>query len=147
MKRVIPLVLTFFVGLFMVGEFFIPHWRYRLVTADLLEWGLILAAGAYLLGLINLIQVNLPKIINKEQDWHYKVVMLLGLALTLVVGFMGGEPLDINGETIRWSGFHGTPAPGHLIAPATAPTTAVSERSNRRGRCMLPECHTGPRGV
>ena len=59
---------------------------------------------------------------------------------------LGGARLPPESIACRLS-FHGTPAPGHLIAPATAPTTAVSERSNRRGRCMLPECHFGPWGV
>jgi len=52
----------------MVGEFFIPHYRYRAVTSELLEWGLILAAGAFILGLVNLIQVNLPVVIQKKED-------------------------------------------------------------------------------
>ncbi len=31
--------------------------------------------------------------------------------------FMGGEPLDIDGESIRWSGFHGTPSPAQSPWP------------------------------
>ena len=91
MRTTIPLILTFIVGVFMVGEFFIPHWRYRMYTSWALEWGLLLAAGAYLLGLVNLVQVNLPKVLNREADWGYKAVMLLSLVATMVVGFWGGE--------------------------------------------------------
>lgn len=97
MKRTLPLILTFLVGLFMVGEFFIPHYRYRIWTAEFLEWGLILAAAAFLLGLVNLIQVNLPKVIKREQDWGYKLIMLVALAVTLVAGFTGGETRDSEG--------------------------------------------------
>jgi hypothetical protein len=87
-RSTVPLLLTFVVGVLMVFEFFVPHWRYRLVTAELVEWGLILAAGAFLLGLFNLIQVNVPKIINRDRDWQYKVVMLGSLGLTLAVGLV-----------------------------------------------------------
>ena len=102
MKRTLPLVITFFVGMFMIGEFFIPHWRYRLVTAQFLEWGLVLAAGTFLLGLVNLIQVNLPKVIRREKDWPYKLIMLLTLALTLAVGFAEGGARQEAGHVYKW---------------------------------------------
>lgn len=102
MRSTVPLVLTFLVGIFMVGEYFIPHWRYHQWTAVLLEWGLILAAAAFLLGLFNLIQVNLPKVVNRDEDWGYKLVMLAALVFTLVVGFAGGTGRLENGQAYKW---------------------------------------------
>jgi len=102
MRTTIPLILTFIVGVFMVGEFFIPHWRYRMLTSWALEWGLLLAAGAYLLGLVNLVQVNLPKVIARERDWGYRAVMLVSLVLTLIVGFVGGDQRLDDGAAYRW---------------------------------------------
>jgi hypothetical protein len=71
-------------------------------TQVLLEWGLILAAAAFLLGLANLVQVNLPKVINRERDWGYKVVMLGSLLATLVVGFIGGQERLEAGMAYKW---------------------------------------------
>ena len=102
MKRTVPLVVTFFVGIFMIGEFFIPHYQYRVWTAEFLVWGLILAAAAFVLGLINLIQVNLPKVLRREQDWGYKLIMLLALAGTLVAGFAGGQDRQSDGTAYQW---------------------------------------------
>lgn len=102
MKRVIPLVLTLLVGLFMVGEFFVPHYLYRVWTAEFLEWGLILAAAAFVLGLFNLIQVNLPKVLRRDTDWGYKLVMLVALLLTLVAGALGGEGRHEAGTIYKW---------------------------------------------
>jgi hypothetical protein len=103
MRSTIPLLLTFCVGVFMVMEFFIPHWRYHVWTAELLEWGLILAAGAFLLGLINLIQVNLPKIVNRDPDWQYKAVMLGSLGITLVAGLAFGGDDRMSGDGLyKW---------------------------------------------
>jgi hypothetical protein len=102
MRSTLPLLLTFIVGVFMVGEYFIPHWRYHMWTQVLLEWGLILAAAAFLLGLANLVQVNLPKVINRERDWGYKVVMLGSLLATLVVGFIGGQERLEAGMAYKW---------------------------------------------
>jgi hypothetical protein len=102
MRTTIPLILTFIVGVFMVGEFFIPHWRYHMYTSWVLEWGLLIAAGAYLLGLINLVQVNLPKVLSREEDWGYRAVMLVSMLLTMVVGFYGGEGRLDEGQGYRW---------------------------------------------
>ena len=91
MKRTLPLVITFVVGIFMIGEFFVPHYLYRYWTGQFLEWGLVLAAAAFVLGLLNLGQVNVPKVVRREKDWPYTLGMRVVLAVTLVVGFWGGE--------------------------------------------------------
>jgi hypothetical protein len=102
MRSTLPLIVTFVVGVLMIGEFFIPHYGYHLITEEILEWGLILAAGAFVLGLINMVQVNLPKIVHRERDWPYKVVMLVSLAVTLVIGFVGGLGRSDPGQAYRW---------------------------------------------
>jgi len=102
MRTTLPLLISFFIGLFMVGEFFIPHWRYQIIKVSLLEWGVILAAGAFLLGLINLLQVNLPKVLNRDRDWGYKLIMLLSLLATVIAGFMGGTDRLNPGEPFSW---------------------------------------------
>ena len=102
MRTTVPLVLSFFVGIFMVLEFFIPHWRYHVWTAEFLEWGLILAAGAFLLGLTNLVQVNLPKVARRKRDWGYKAVMLGSLFATMAIGFAGGQGRHDTGTAYAW---------------------------------------------
>jgi len=102
MRSTVPLIISLVVGLLMIGEFFIPHWRYHLLTENLLEWGVILVAGAYFLGLINLVQVNLPKILERAPDWQYKVVMMVGMVTTLIAGFSGGYKRLEDGYAYRW---------------------------------------------
>ena len=102
MRTTLPLVITFIVGMIMLGEAFIPHWRYRVISENMFEWGLILAAAAFLLGLINLVQVNLPKVLRRETDWGYKAVMLVALVATLIVGFAGGADRLNSGEAYKW---------------------------------------------
>ena len=58
MRTTIPLVITFVVGIFMLGEYFIPHWQYQQVKVQILEFGTVVAASAFFLGVINLLQVN-----------------------------------------------------------------------------------------
>ncbi|MCC7541270.1 MAG: hypothetical protein IT379_33945 [Deltaproteobacteria bacterium] len=88
MKQTLPLVITFLIGTLMVAEFFVPHAGVHELTALLQEWGLVIAAAAFVLGGINVVQVNIPKIARRERDWGYRVV-LIGSALAMVIaGFI-----------------------------------------------------------
>ena len=102
MRSTLPLAITFVIGMIMLGEAFIPHWRYRVLSENIFEWGLILAAAAFVLGLINLIQVNLPKVLERQPDWGYKAVMLVALIVTLVFGFVGGSDRLEDGQGYKW---------------------------------------------
>jgi ABC-type transport system involved in cytochrome c biogenesis permease subunit len=102
MRTTIPLIITFVVGMIMLGEAFIPHWRYHVITENIFEWGVILASAAFVLGLINLVQVNLPKVLNREPEWGYKALMLIALLATLAVGFYDGVDRLEDGKSYRW---------------------------------------------
>ncbi len=102
MRTTVPLVIGFVVGVFMVGEFFIPHWRYQEIKTLLLEFGLVLAGAAFLLGLINLTQVNLPKVLRREEDWGYKALMLVSMALTVFFGLFEGLGRNDDGMVYKW---------------------------------------------
>lgn len=97
MKKTAPLVLGVIVGLYACAEFYIPDWHVRWLTQELQTWAAIIAAFAYVLGGVNLIQVNYPKIRRRERDWQYKVVMVVAAAAMLLSGlkwhklYLGGE--------------------------------------------------------
>lgn len=90
MRTTLPLIISFVVGLFMLGEYFVPHWYYQQLKNELLEFGIIIATAAVFLGIVNLFQVNLPKITNRERDWGYKVVMLGSMVVTMFFGLWEG---------------------------------------------------------
>ncbi|MEO0604650.1 MAG: hypothetical protein AAF211_24665, partial [Myxococcota bacterium] len=93
-----PLVITFVVGVVMALEFFVPHYRFKWLTDELTEWGLILAAAAYVLGILNLLQVNVPKIVRRERDWPYKLLMVVAMVVTLGAGLGQGK----DGPVYEW---------------------------------------------
>jgi hypothetical protein len=87
MKKTAPLVLGVLVGVYAFAEFYIPDWHVRWLTQELQTWAAIIAAFAYILGGVNLIQVNYPKIRRRDRDWQYKVVMVVSAAVMLLAGF------------------------------------------------------------
>ncbi len=98
MKRVLPLVITFLLGTLFVLEFFLPHHAVHELVALLQEWGTVLAATAFILGAINVVQVNVPKVVRRERDWPYKIVLLASAAGMIVLGFVEGK----EGKTFLW---------------------------------------------
>lgn len=97
MKQTLPLIITFLIGTLMVAEFFVPHAGVHELTALLQEWGLVIAAAAFVLGGINVVQVNIPKIARRERDWGYRVVLIASALAMVVAGFIPatiGKPTD-----------------------------------------------------
>ncbi|MCX5747789.1 MAG: hypothetical protein NT062_35435 [Proteobacteria bacterium] len=84
MKKTLPVFLGMLVGIYAVVEYFIPHHAVRGISTHVFEWGSIVAASAYVIGGVNLVQVTWPKIRRREQDWPYKVV-LLGSAVVMLL--------------------------------------------------------------
>jgi hypothetical protein len=95
MKKNLPLAIGICVGFFALLEFYIPWYRVGDTQDTMLRYAQILAAAAFVLGGINVIQVNWPKIKRREADWQFKVVLLGGALLMGLVGVQwhtfGGE--------------------------------------------------------
>ncbi|MEK6608007.1 MAG: hypothetical protein AABZ30_10130 [Myxococcota bacterium] len=98
MKRRGPLIVTFLCGAFFAAEYFIPHGRVKATGEVLRDWVAILSAVAFILGGINLLTVNLPKIRRREPDWGYKVVMLAAAAVMLFAGIPWTEGFGKEGR-------------------------------------------------
>ena len=98
MKQTLPLVITFVLGTLFAVEFFVPAHPIKELTAVLGEWVSVVTAAAFILGAINLVQVNVPKIVRRERDWPYKAVLVGSAALMLVVGLLEGP----EGRTFLW---------------------------------------------
>ena len=114
MRTTIPLAITFLLGTFFVLEFFVPHGAVQRTVDILREWGLVLAATAFVLGAINVVQVNIPKIRRRERDWGYRVVLVGSALVMIIAGF--------------WEGKEGTVFTyifNHIFAPANATMFAL----------------------
>lgn len=88
MKKEIPLLIGLLAGLFALAEFYIPHHYVGATREELLGWAQVLAAAAFVLGGLNIIQVNVPKVRRREHDWQYKVILIVG---AIVMGLAGSQ--------------------------------------------------------
>jgi len=109
MKKTGPLILGVAAGLFAFVEYYIPYWRVGAVRDELLQWCAILSAFAFVLGGVNLFQVNYPKIRRREADWGYKLLMVGAGAIMLLVG-------------LKWHVYSSAPGPDAVqVAAAGGP--------------------------
>lgn len=78
-------------GLVVLQGYFIEVPGFENLRTTILQWAVVLAAAALLLGLINLMAVHLTKIGAQEAGWPYSALLVVALLGTLLVGLLFGE--------------------------------------------------------
>ena len=94
MKKKIPLAITFLFGIFMILQYFVPHHAVGSLASRFQQWAIIVLSFAYVLGVSNILRVNGTKIIRREKDWGYKLVLVVALLATLIIGLAQGLSRD-----------------------------------------------------
>ena len=92
------------VGVIVLAGYFLP--TISAVRFILLRTGLVLAAVALLVGILNLVTVHLRKLSSDQPNSGYSLILVLALVITLIVGivdmfqtYMFGKP---NFQMIKW---------------------------------------------
>lgn len=79
MNRWVPWVLTFVAGTMMMADFFVPHRAFETAVAEVRQWGLVVVACTYVLGVANVMRLHGEKLRRRQQDWPYSIVLLVCL--------------------------------------------------------------------
>lgn len=102
MKREVPLLISMAAGIFVLVGFFIPHPSVRAIYDDIQQWVIIVVAFTYVLGVANMLRVNLRQVGQRESDWPFKLVLIGGLLGTIAVGFSEGTRYLNDGTKFSW---------------------------------------------
>jgi len=86
MRRQVPLLITFVVGMIMLLEAFVPHPPFDEINEKLTTTFNVLTVFAFILGGGNLVKIHLGQIHRKNPGWGYSLVTILGFFFILVVG-------------------------------------------------------------
>lgn len=90
MKRRIPLIICFSIGILMIVQFMIPHPISSEFGSTVNKWYIVLAAFALVLAIGNLIRHHSTKIRRKNTNWPYSIVTLASMVAMSIIGFAGG---------------------------------------------------------
>jgi hypothetical protein len=86
MRREIPLLITMVFGLWMIVDFFVPHWVVSRSAQRLRDWTIIILAFSFFLGTANVAKLNWQKVARRERDWPFAIALLVSLTVTIVLG-------------------------------------------------------------
>ena len=99
-KRHIPLLIMIGVGLLnLFGPFINNTLIQSFVDKDALQWFDIIAAFAMFLGALNMLKLQVIKIIKKQKNWQYSILAVVGFAFAIFAGFFyrGANFITISG--------------------------------------------------
>ncbi|MFQ6002874.1 MAG: hypothetical protein ACE5KJ_03935 [Candidatus Zixiibacteriota bacterium] len=108
MRRQVPLIITGVVGVTLIISFFIPHTPFNRLETLFTHWYQIVAAFAIILGILNLLRINLDKLYKKQKDWFFGLVVVLSFLLAVIPGFFfsGGRSFQNPGTPFFWIYFY-----------------------------------------
>ena len=88
LKRHIPLMIVIGVGLLtLFGHFINNEGIQNFVNNDATQWFDIIASFAVFLGALNMLKLQLIKIIKKQKNWQYSILAVIGFAFAIFAGF------------------------------------------------------------
>ena len=102
MKRQIPFLITLISGIFCLVGFFVPHPAVRTLYDDIQQWVIVIVGATYVLGVANLLGINLRQVSQRARDWPFKIVLLVGMLATMAIGFAEGTHYLDPTSTFTW---------------------------------------------
>jgi len=87
LKRQLPLIITFVMGVAFTLQYYIPHPISEEAITNVSKWMQIISGFALFLGLASLFHVHAVKIKRQVPGWGYSLVLYAGMLGTIAVGF------------------------------------------------------------
>jgi hypothetical protein len=109
-KRQIPLVIAFIVGVMFIIQFFVPHKVSQDALTYVNQWSIIIGGISILLGIYSLIHFHFISIRRGRPGWGFSVVLFGCFGLAVLVGFLPSivlwfKPVQQGAEPGVWLGF------------------------------------------
>lgn len=98
--RSLAIAITIGTGLLVLTNFFVRNEFLRRVQQTLLDWALILAAVALLLGAVNVVATHLRKIRGRRPSWVYSLFLLAAFGTVVLLGF--SDPRGVASPAVSW---------------------------------------------
>lgn len=86
MRREVPIAITFLAGILFLLDYFIQiPFVSENVVGHFLDWAIVIAAFALLLGAANILRIHVQKIIKRKKEWYNSVILLVAMVVMAIV--------------------------------------------------------------
>ena len=135
LKGILPTAIAIASGALVLLGYFLRTPFLNLIRIELLQWAVILAAFAILVGIGNLLLVHSSKVRRQQKGSFYSVLLILAMLVTLVVGFLP-LPLRTDGLSLLFNAIQ-LPIEASLMALLAVTLTYAGIRLLRRRLNLL----------
>ncbi|MGH7207842.1 MAG: hypothetical protein ACREIL_00505 [Nitrospiraceae bacterium] len=97
LRRQLPLLITFVMGVVFAGQYYVPHPRSELMLTEVTKWLQIIGGFALVLGVTSLFHLHAVKIRRREPGWGYSFVLYAGMLGTIAIGLWVNGKESVNG--------------------------------------------------
>jgi hypothetical protein len=101
-KREVPILITLVAGVFCLIGFFVPHPYVRTLYDDIQQWVIVIVGATYVLGVANLLRINVRQVGQRAPNWPFKIVLLAGLLGMMAIGFSEGNRYSDDASKFQW---------------------------------------------
>lgn len=113
-KRLIATLVAGVVGLLVLIDFIAPVSVVDVASRVLVDWAALLATVALLVGLLSVSGSHFVRVLRRQSDWGYSLVLLISMVLVIVIGIFVSWTVDpTSGQLLGYSLFP------TLIEPST----------------------------
>jgi hypothetical protein len=99
--RTFTVAVTVAVGLLVLSGFFVRNPFLHSVQATILDWTMILAAVALLLGALNVAGSHMKRVWSFGEGWLYSLVLVASALVVIVLGATG-DPVGVAAAPVQW---------------------------------------------
>lgn len=89
-KQWIPILIATITGLIVLAGYLIPNPLLTYYRDRLVEWAVVVAAFAFILGLFNVLRVHGGRVVRLRQGWLYSLVLLLAALVAWIPPLLYG---------------------------------------------------------
>jgi len=106
LTRQLPILLAFLFGAAMLIRYYVPHPVSETIYNKFLEWAIIIAGFASILGILSLLHYHWTKIKRRKPGFAYSFITYAGFAAMLTMGLWSGYHAETGTPLEQGSGFH-----------------------------------------
>jgi len=88
LKRYVPLVICFVMGVAFAVQYYVPHAASEASFTTVNDWLIVIGGFSMVLGLASLVHMHAGKIKRQVAGWGYSAVLFIGIVGTLIAGIV-----------------------------------------------------------